>query len=188
MNSNQLMNGFRVGSVPGQNAGGIEQDGLNNLREFVQLGGTLIAFNQSASSLIPLLSLPVRNVLQGLGNDKFYCAGSLLRVEMQHPDVPINFGVPMSPVPRFTGFKTLPNLPITSPATSQIFPYVLPQTNAAGSSFGISWGVDNKIKTPYSEVFNLSIQRELPGGFTLEAAWVGRFGRRPCSSPILLRR
>ena len=111
MNSNQLMNGFRVGSVPGQYAGGIEQDGLNNLREFVQLGGTLIAFNQSASSLIPLLSLPVRNVLQGLGNDKFYCAGSLLRVEMQHPDVPINFGVPMSPVVMFErgpAFEMLP--------------------------------------------------------------------------------
>jgi hypothetical protein len=111
MNSNQLMNGFRVGSVPGQYAGGIEQDGLNNLREFVQLGGTLVAFNQSASSLIPLLSLPVRNVLQGLGNDRFYCAGSLLRVEMEHPDVPINFGVPMSPVVMFErgpAFETLP--------------------------------------------------------------------------------
>jgi hypothetical protein len=111
MNSNQLMNGFRVGSVPGQYAGGIEQDGLNNLREFVQLGGTLIAFNQSASSLIPLLSLPVRNVLQGLGNEKFYCAGSLLRVETEHPDVPINFGVPMSPVVMFErgpAFETLP--------------------------------------------------------------------------------
>jgi hypothetical protein len=74
------------------------------------LGGTLIAFNQSASSLIPLLSLPVRNVLQGLGNDKFYCAGSLLRVEMEHPDVPINFGVPMSPVVMFErgpAFETL---------------------------------------------------------------------------------
>jgi hypothetical protein len=32
---------------------GIEQDGLNNLREFIQLGGTLIAFNQSASSPSP---------------------------------------------------------------------------------------------------------------------------------------
>jgi hypothetical protein len=80
--------------------------------------------------------------------------------------------------PRFTSRNTLPSLPITPPASTQVFPYVLPQTNAAGSSFGISWGVDNKIKTPYSEVFNLSIQRELPGGFTLEAAWVGRFGRR----------
>jgi hypothetical protein len=111
MNSNQLISGFRVGSVPGQYAGGVEQDGLNNLREFVQLGGTLVAFNQSASSVIPLLSLPVRNVLQGLGNDKFYCAGSLLRVEMQHPDVPINFGVPMSPVVMFErgpAFETLP--------------------------------------------------------------------------------
>jgi hypothetical protein len=111
MNSSQLMNGFQVGSVPGKYAGGIEQDGLNNLREFAQLGGTLIAFNQSASSLIPLLSLPVRNVLQGLGNDKFYCAGSLLRVEMQHPHVPINFGVPLSPVVMFErepAFETLP--------------------------------------------------------------------------------
>ena len=46
------------------------------------------------------------------------------------------------------------------------------------AAFGISWGVDNKIKTPYSEVFNLSVERALPGGFTLEAAYVGRFGRR----------
>ena len=90
MNTNQLMNGFRVGSVPGQYAGGIEQDGLNNLREFVRAGGTLVAFNQAASGLVPLMSLPVRNVLQGLSNEKFYCAGSLLRVEMEHPDMPIN--------------------------------------------------------------------------------------------------
>ena len=40
MSSNQLMYGFRTGSVPGQYAGGIEQDGLNNLREFVRSGGT----------------------------------------------------------------------------------------------------------------------------------------------------
>jgi len=111
MNTNQLMNGFRVGSVPGQYAGGIEQDGLNNLREFVRAGGTLVAFNQAASSLVPLMSLPVRNVLQGLSNDKFYCAGSLLRVEMEHPDMPVNYGVPASPVIMFErgpAFETLP--------------------------------------------------------------------------------
>jgi hypothetical protein len=111
MSSNQLMNGFRVGSVPGQYAGGIEQDGLNNLREFVRSGGTLVAFNQAASSLIPLMSLPVRNVLEGLSNEKFYCAGSLLRIEMEHPDMPINYGVPASPVVMFErgpAFETLP--------------------------------------------------------------------------------
>jgi hypothetical protein len=111
MNSNQLMNGFRVGSVPGQYAGGIEQDGLNNLREFVRSGGTLVAFNQTSASLIPLMSLPVRNVLEGLSNEKFYCAGSLLRVEMEHPDMPVNYGVPASPVVMFErgpAFETLP--------------------------------------------------------------------------------
>jgi hypothetical protein len=80
--------------------------------------------------------------------------------------------------PRFISRTTLPNLPSTTPAATQTFPYVLPQTLAQGSSFGISWGVDNRIKTPYSEVYNVSIQRALPGGFTLEAAYVGRFGRK----------
>jgi hypothetical protein len=79
--------------------------------------------------------------------------------------------------PRFVNRTTLPNLPFTPPATKQTFPFVLPQTNTS-TAFLISWGVDNKIKTPYSEVFNLSVQRALPGGFTLEAAYVGRFGRR----------
>ncbi len=111
MNSNQLMNGFRVGSVPGQYAGGIERNGVSNLQEFVQAGGTLIAFNQAASSLIPLMSLPVKNVLQDLGNDKFFCAGALLRVEAVHPELPANFGVPASPVVMFErgpAFETLP--------------------------------------------------------------------------------
>lgn len=80
--------------------------------------------------------------------------------------------------PRFANRTTLPNLPVATPATKQTFPFVLPQTLAAGSTFGVSWGVDNKIKTPYSEVFNVSVQRSLPGGFTVEAAWVGRFGRK----------
>jgi hypothetical protein len=33
------------------------------------------------------------------------------------------------------------------------------------------------MKTPYSEMFDLSVQRELPGGFTLETSYVGRLGR-----------
>ncbi|WP_185827353.1 M14 metallopeptidase family protein [Edaphobacter aggregans] len=111
MNRNQLMDGFHKGTIPGQYAGGIEQEGLNNLREFVRAGGTLVAFNQAASSLIPLMSLPVRNVLEGLGSDKFYCAGALLRVETEHPEMPINYGVPASPVVMFErgpAFETLP--------------------------------------------------------------------------------
>ena len=111
MNGNQMMNGLRAGMVPGQYAGGIERSGLANLQEFVQQGGTLIAFNQAAAGLIPLMNLPVRNVLEGLPNDKFYCAGSLLRVETQHAELPINYGVPAAPVVMFErgpAFETLP--------------------------------------------------------------------------------
>jgi hypothetical protein len=111
MRSDQLMKGFSVGSVPGQYAGGLERNGLSNLQEFVQGGGTLIAFNQAASALIPLMSLPVKNVLQDLGPDKFFCAGSLLRIELTHPDMPINYGVPASPVVMFErgpAFELLP--------------------------------------------------------------------------------
>ncbi|HVZ83126.1 MAG TPA: M14 metallopeptidase family protein [Terracidiphilus sp.] len=111
MNERQLMGGFRVGTVPGQYAGGIEESGLDNLKEFVRSGGTLVAFNQAAASLIPLMSLPVRNALQGLPSDKFYCAGALLRIESEHSDLPINYGVPAAPVVMFErgpAFEILP--------------------------------------------------------------------------------
>ncbi|HVP13149.1 MAG TPA: TonB-dependent receptor, partial [Phycisphaerae bacterium] len=75
--------------------------------------------------------------------------------------------------PRFIDRTTLPNIPRPpSPATAA-FPYLYPN-----NSFSIQSGLDNRMKTPYSETFDLSIQRELPKGFTLEAAYVGRFGRR----------
>jgi hypothetical protein len=98
MSSGQLMEGFHIGIVPGQYVGGIEQDGLDNLRAFVRAGGTLVALNQAASALIPLMSLPVTNALEGAKSDKFFCSGALLRVEQESPDLPINFGVPESPV------------------------------------------------------------------------------------------
>ena len=111
MNARQLKSGFPVGSVPGQYAGGIEQAGADNLREFVRAGGTLVAFNGAAAAVIPMLSLPVRNVLAEMPSDKFYCAGALLRIESQHPELPINYGVPASPIVMFErgpAFETLP--------------------------------------------------------------------------------
>jgi len=38
--------------------------------------------------------------------------------------------------------------------------------------------LDDKLKTPYSYAFNLSFERELKHNFTIEAAYVGRIGRR----------
>ena len=111
LSARQLMDGFQVGVVPGQYAGGIGQDGLNNLREFTRDGGTLIALNKTASSIIPLMSLPVQNVIQSAKSDKFFCSGALLRVDTEHPELPVNYGLSDAPVVMFQGgpaFQTLP--------------------------------------------------------------------------------
>ena len=101
LSSKQLTDGFNIGMVPGQYAGGIGNAGIENLREFVHEGGTLIALNKTASSLIPLMSLPVQNVIEGAKSDKFFCSGALLRVETEHADLPVNFGVSDAPVVMF---------------------------------------------------------------------------------------
>jgi len=74
--------------------------------------------------------------------------------------------------PRFTGPTNIPAIPLGSAAPSTAsFPYTPP------GLFGINFGTDNDLKTPYSEAFNFSFQRELPGGFLFEEAYVGRLGR-----------
>lgn len=72
--------------------------------------------------------------------------------------------------PRFTG--NLPPSGLPPSASVQTFPYTAPLNN-----FAITWGLDNKLKTPYSEAFDLSVQRELKGGWTVETAYIGRLGR-----------
>ena len=101
MSKRQLMEGYGIGMVPGQYAGGIGEDGLDNLREFVRGGGTLVALNRTADSLIPLLSLPVENVIEGAKSSKFFCSGALVRVNTEHADLPANYGEPDSPVVMF---------------------------------------------------------------------------------------
>ena len=111
MSQKQLTEGFGIGVVPGQYAGGLGDDGVENLREFTREGGTLIALNKSAGSLIKLMSLPVQNVLEGLKSDKFFCSGALLRVETEHGELPVNHGVGASPVVMFQdgpAFQPLP--------------------------------------------------------------------------------
>src|ERR1700734_3220062 len=98
MSRDQLMEGFHVGMVPGQYAGGIGPDGVDNLRAFVREGGMLVASNRTAANLIPLMSLPLKDVLEGVKSDKFFCSGALLRVEQQSAELPVNFGVPEAPV------------------------------------------------------------------------------------------
>jgi hypothetical protein len=84
--------------------------------------------------------------------------------------------------PRFTN---LYDIPAASPAGPQMiipppmggFPVTPPSTFETGG-FGIGWGLDDKMKTPYSHLIDLSITRELPRNFVFELSYVGRFAHR----------
>src|SRR5216683_1554460 len=78
--------------------------------------------------------------------------------------------------PRYTGLHDIP-ASLTPPGPTPGFPVTPPTADQPGG-FAIYWGLDDKLKTPYSYGFDLSYSRELKGGFIFEAAYVGRLGRR----------
>jgi len=101
MSKNQLTDGFKPGLVPSEYAGGINTAGVNALRDFVRDGGTLIAFNQTSSSLIDLFGLPVTNILAGVKSDEFFCSGALLRIDLKDTARPSLYGLPADPIVMF---------------------------------------------------------------------------------------
>ncbi len=58
------------------------------------------------------------------------------------------------------------------------FPVFSPSGAATPGGFAITWGLDDKLKTPYSHLIDFSITRELPSSFVFEASYVGRFAHR----------
>jgi len=78
--------------------------------------------------------------------------------------------------PRYTGISDIP-ASITPPGPTGGFPVQPPTADQLGG-FAIYWGLNDKLKTPYSYAMDLSFSRELKGGFVFEAAYVGRIGRR----------
>jgi carboxypeptidase family protein len=83
---------------------------------------------------------------------------------------------------RFSGLQNIPTSSadgiLLQPPPTGGFPYTPPVSTLGNPLQQITWGFDDKLKTPYAETVDLSVTRELPGGLTFEAAYVGRFGHR----------
>ena len=67
---------------PARYAGGLGQAGVQALRDFVDGGGTLIAFNEACGLAIATFDLPVTDALAALSPREFYAPGSLLRLRL----------------------------------------------------------------------------------------------------------
>jgi hypothetical protein len=84
---NRLINGDTAAAVPEEFRGGIGEDGVENLKQFVRAGGTLVTLERADELVIEHFGVPVRNALEGVGQPDFYLPTSLLRVELdgEHP-------------------------------------------------------------------------------------------------------
>lgn len=78
----QIVEGVNKDNYPEQFTGGIGQQGLANLRKFVESGGKLICFDASCELVIKQFGLPVKNVLSGLKRNEFYNPGSIVKLEV----------------------------------------------------------------------------------------------------------
>jgi hypothetical protein len=87
---------------PAPYAGGLGQDGVQALRQFVQDGGTLVALNEASRFAVEQLLLPVRNVLEGVADDEFYAPGSIFRLELDTSH-PVARGMPAQSIAWYEG-------------------------------------------------------------------------------------
>jgi hypothetical protein len=89
----EIVEGNPEKSYPAEYTGGITDAGVENLKRFVEAGGTIICFDASSELAIKRFGLPVKNVLEGLKSSEFYCPGSILKLDVD-TDSTIAAGLP----------------------------------------------------------------------------------------------
>ena len=89
----QIAHGHNPSHYPPDYSGGLGAAGADSLKDLVEQGGTLIAWDGATEYAIQHLDLPVRDALASVPSTEFYAPGSLLRilVDTSHP---IGYGLP----------------------------------------------------------------------------------------------
>jgi hypothetical protein len=93
MGERQVLDGQRPGTIPQRYAGGVGEDGAQELRDFVNDGGTLMTFNNASMFAINQFKLPVANALAGVNANQFFCSGCLLDVHVEDEKNPLTAGL-----------------------------------------------------------------------------------------------
>jgi hypothetical protein len=78
---------------PPEYQAGFGDEGTKAIRAFVHQGGTLVTLDQACDFAIEKLKLNVRNAVQDLDRQRFFCPGSTLRVCFD-PRHPLAYGMP----------------------------------------------------------------------------------------------
>jgi len=82
-----IREGWSRDQVPELYAGGLGEEGIRAVREFVRAGGRVVAIEEAADFVIDLFDLGVSNAVERLGEEEFFVPGSILRLDLaeEHP-------------------------------------------------------------------------------------------------------
>jgi hypothetical protein len=87
-----IVEGFDAPAIRPEYRGGIGDEGVDNLKQFVADGGTLVAMGNACDLAIEKLPIPVRDLKKGVPRDQHFAPGAILRVEVDTQN-PIGYGV-----------------------------------------------------------------------------------------------
>ncbi|MEZ5307678.1 MAG: M14 family metallopeptidase [Pyrinomonadaceae bacterium] len=78
----QIVRGNSIERYPLELTGGITEEGVNNLKSFVENGGRLVCLDDSCEMVINRFGLGMKNSLRGMNRKEFYCPGSILSIDV----------------------------------------------------------------------------------------------------------
>jgi len=91
-NTRAIIDGNTATTTRPEYRGGIGEEGIAALRQFVDDGGTLITLGAASDLAIANFPVPVRNVKNDLTREQHFAPGTILRIEVD-PTHPIGFGM-----------------------------------------------------------------------------------------------
>jgi hypothetical protein len=86
-----IIDGFESNAIRPEYRGGIGDAGVDNLKQFIAAGGTLITMGNACDLAIEKLPIPVRNLKKGLTRDQHFAPGTILRLEVDTQN-PLGYG------------------------------------------------------------------------------------------------
>jgi len=127
----QILDGNKRKFTPEEYRGGIGEEGLKALQEFVRGGGTILLLDDSTQLAVESWAVPIRNMLKDVKRDDFSCPGSLLKI-LVDPSHPVAYGMPpeatavfsngpafdLAPGFSYTDVKVIARYPATNPLQS----------------------------------------------------------------------
>lgn len=100
--ASEILEGHAIGTIPPDYVGGIGDEGVGALRQFVEGGGRIVCNNRSCDLPLEHFDLPVKDVLRGVPADTFNCPGAILKADFETGH-PLAYGMPDRGMVFFSG-------------------------------------------------------------------------------------